>query len=169
MKPPKTLKYLLDFCYAIMLIIVLFTPIELLIRLSIDKQISLEIHNRLITNFSTPIIILCIFRYILIALDVYIVYLIKKLIESFFMNKLYSKNQIHLFRKIGLFIIYTSIAKILSNIIADILIDPESYRISFDISFNNLLFVIALGLLFVFLGKVFQNARELKQENELTI
>ena len=169
MTPPKILKYLLDFCYAVMFIIVLFTPIELFLNFYSDNQIQLEVNNRMITDFTISIIILCVFRYLLIALDVYIIYVIKKLIESFFENKLYSANQIHLFKKVGLLIIYTSVAKIVSNIVADILINPEEYRISFDIGFNNLLFIIAVGLLFVFLSKVFKNANELQKDNELTI
>ncbi|WBL25422.1 DUF2975 domain-containing protein [Zunongwangia sp. HGR-M22] len=169
MKPPKILKHLLEFCYAAMLIIVLVTPLQLFFQFYSDNEIALEVNKRMITDFTLPIITLCIFRYFLIALEVYIIYLIKKLIDSFFENKLYSADQIHLFKKVGLFIIYTSLAKIISNIVANILIDPEEFRVSLDIGFNNLLFIIAVGLLFVFLSKVFKNARETQKENELTI
>ena len=55
------------------------------------------------------------------------------------------------------------------NLLAE---DYENINISLKFGgegFSSFWFVLALGLFFLYLGKIFENARILKEENELTV
>jgi succinate-acetate transporter protein len=56
------------------------------------------------------------------------------------------------------------------NFITPIIIEGEgTVGIKIDFSFGSFWFILAIGLFFIFLSKVFENAKNLKEENELTV
>ncbi|MCF4100470.1 DUF2975 domain-containing protein [Gillisia sp. M10.2A] len=170
MKPPVLLKTILDICF-FLLICSLFSPLELLIHFQMnDSPLPIELNNRLITTFNYNTIILLIINYSITIIYVYIVYLLRKLVRSFFKNAYFTRLQISLFRLIGQLIILATISEFIMSLYTTLVLDKRiGFNFSIDGSHNNLFYTLAIGLFFIYLGKLFNKSKSLQEENELTV
>lgn len=169
MKPPILLKTILDIIYVIG-IIALTAPLLVLLIYSTDHFIHFEINNLKVEEWNFFTISLATVNYFVSVFSVYVIYLIRKLVRSFLKNSIFIQKQITLFRLIGWLIIICSTLQIAVNIFSRILMESENgLRVTFKASFDNLFFVIAIGFFFIYLSKIFENAKALKEENELTV
>ncbi len=101
--------------------------------------------------------------YIAISL---IVLLMLKIVHSFEKGSLFTKYQIAGFNLVGQLIIWLTILQSLAEFILKMIFKS---RIEFKFEVSGFWLFIALGAFFIVLSKVFQKAKMLKEENELTV
>ena len=170
MKPPVLLKTILDICFILLIISygsLIFTYLGMLF---FDFQFPVEINNHVAEELTMKTTIIILANVIVSGITIYIIYLLRKLIRSFFKEEIFSRLQIALFNLIGQLIISCTIAQFIIDFFANLILENIA-KLSFtiDSAFDSSLFVLALGLFFIYLGKLFSKSRELKQENELTV
>jgi flagellar biogenesis protein FliO len=142
-----------------------------IIQLITGESLSpINIKGTQITNFDTPSTILISVQMIIAGLFIYTIYILRKLVRDFFRGKLFTRFQIASLKIIGQLIILITILQGIVNFAAPLIIKGEG-RIGIEIgfSFGSFWFILAIGLFFIFLSKAFENAKELKEENELTV
>ncbi|WP_034918322.1 DUF2975 domain-containing protein [Gillisia sp. CAL575] len=100
------------------------------------------------------------------ALWIYILYVFKNLIQNLIYGPLFTKLQIASFNLIGQLIIFTSILDALSIVIVKAILNS---RLEIEFDLFDFWFVIAIGTFLIFLSQIFNKARMLKQENDLTV
>lgn len=100
------------------------------------------------------------------ALWIYIIYIFKNLIQNLIFGPLFTKFQIASFKLIGQLIIFMTILDETSIMVVKAIFNSR-LEIEFDIF--DFWFVIAIGTFLIFLSKIFNKARILKQETELTV
>jgi hypothetical protein len=97
------------------------------------------------------------------ALILYILFNFKILLENFLEKLIFEIETCMLLNRIGKLIIYSSFIDILSELILKL----SKSEIGF--SFSSFLYGLSMGLFFLVLAEVFKMAKDLKEENELTI
>lgn len=97
---------------------------------------------------------------------VYILYLFKNLMHDLIAGPLFTKLQIASFKLIGQLIIFITIVDALSIFIFETIFYGRM-EIKFDLF--DFWFVIGIALFLIFLSKIFNQARLMKEENELTV
>lgn len=122
-----------------------------------------------IQEFTPATVSLIVFQFVLGFLFLYLVFLFRNLIRKFYNQELFSEPQIKTLNCIGELIISLSIGKSLLHFLSEAVLDQRA-SVRFDISFyDSFWFMLAIGLFFIFLSKIFENARLLKEENDLTV
>lgn len=118
-----------------------------------------------LTSKTTKIILV---TYILIgyAVIIYIIYILRKLISSFSSGKLFTRFQCAGFRLVGQLIIWLIV---LSTIFEFGLRIFLASRFKIKTEFPDFWLILALGAFFMVLGQVFEKARTIREENELTV
>ncbi|PKD21861.1 hypothetical protein APR41_02465 [Salegentibacter salinarum] len=97
---------------------------------------------------------------------IYILYLFKNLMKDLIFRPLFTSLQIASFKLIGQLIILITIVDALS-----IFVFKTIFQGRLELSFElfDFWFVIAIGLFLIFLSQIFDQARIIKEENELTV
>lgn len=169
-KPPVVLKGILEIMFIILMIGVVagaFTTIYLLIFQK--EEISFEVLNYTIEYLDPLTVSLIIYQVVLKVLFAYLIYLFRNLIRDFTKANFYGLSQIRILRRIGRLIIELSIGKALLGFLAGLILGVSA-RVNIEVEFlDSFWFTLALGLFFVYLSKIFENAKALREENELTI
>ncbi|MFT5983601.1 MAG: hypothetical protein ACI9RM_002050 [Ulvibacter sp.] len=122
-------------------------------------------------TLSPSIVILFIFALLRVASFFIAVYHIKQLAGSFIKDELFSDRTSRNLKMIGYGIIVYVISETIIEHLPAFLNNLIGTTMSgfFFSGLSSAWFQFTLGLLFIFMDKVFRNARALKQENELTI
>ena len=171
MKPPILLKTILDICYFLLLFTFASASILSIITVAVGDSFYPIIVNDEHISELTPMVLVLIFTELLIGgFLVYTVYILRKLIRNFFKGKLFTRYQVASLNLIGRLIILITLAQGLLNFLGNLFIESElRLGIAVDLSFISFWFILAIGLFFIYLAGVFENARLLKEENELTV
>lgn len=172
MKLALTLKTALNICYilfaigisvkfAIFIFALLFD--NFLIPIYIN-DIEVESFNfgktaMIMVNFTFSILFLCI------------VYYLRKLANSFLEEKQFGPTQSQYLYKTGIFILIISASNAVLKPFFEFLFLPNtSLRVSLGgDNFESFWFTLGLGLFFLYLARLFDHARNLREENELTV
>lgn len=169
-KPPVVLKGILETMFIILMIGLGAGAVTTLYLLLFQKEeISFEVLHYTIDHLDPRTVSLIIYQVVLKMLFAYLIYLFRNLIRYFTKEKFYSLSQIEILRKIGRLIIALSFGKALLGFLAGLVIG-NSAKVHVEIEFlDSFWFTLALGLFFVYLSKIFENAKALREENELTV
>lgn len=170
MKKLNYLKKSLDFFY-----FACFIPVLIMLA---DYSRILFNHNEILpinisgfefTFIDTTVKIVISFTVISVFLFLYTISLLRKVILHFIKNEIFSDEVILLLNKIGKILISTILIKGIPLIIYKILTSNNAIETNhkhyFDFHFSG----IGLGLFFMVLSEVFKIAKNLKEENELTV
>jgi hypothetical protein len=171
MKAPILLKNILDICFIFLSLtyVVSFTIFIISIFTGIDGW-PIELNGNIIHDLLPAGIFLILAEFIIGGLTLYTLYLLKKLVRNFLKGRLFTKFQIASLNLIGQLIVVITIAHGLTAILGNIILESKArIGITMDLSFGSFWFILAIGLFFIYLSKVFENARGLKKENELTV
>ncbi|MGB8704569.1 MAG: DUF2975 domain-containing protein [Gillisia sp.] len=167
--PPILLKTILDILFIFLIVgliaYLIFTPIILFSGSNFSIKISdIEIHKLTIT-----VSILIILNLMLYTGFVYMIYRLRKLLGLFFTKKLFIPRQTGDLNLIGKLIVGLSLGKAILNFLVKFLLEND-LDLSLKTGYlDSLWFSLAIGLFFIYLSKIFENARILKEENDLTI
>lgn len=99
-------------------------------------------------------------------LSIYILYLFRKVLRYFLNNRIFDKQVIDSFKRIGNLLLVLGGISIGLSVFARIYLEQS---FSLNIGFNSNLIILASGLFFLILSEVFKIGSTMKQENELTI
>ena len=170
MKPPLLLKSVLDFCFICLVFIYSVTLISGILMIFTDPEIPFEINGRAVEELTPATIVFLIGSLLISGVFVYVVFLLRKLVRSFFKNEFFTRLQISLFNLIGQLIIISSVAETLLDFLANLILENElKVELNFGNSYDSFFFKLAIGLFFIYLAKLFDNARKLREESELTV
>lgn len=100
---------------------------------------------------------------------VYGLFLFRKVLVLFSKRQIFEDSVIVLLNKIGKFFLIASLLAVLMDFLGKLYIES---RVEFGIEggfFDSFLFTASLGLFFMVLSEVFANAKNIKEENDLTI
>lgn len=170
-KAPILLKTILDICFLFLVIsfvsALIFSVIALI---SGESSVPVEVNGSVLTEFTTEILILLFAEIAIAGLTVYTVFLLRRLIRNFFKGKFFTLYQVNSLNKIGSLIIIITLSQGTLSFVGGLLPEGGSrLELGLDASFTSFWFILAIGLFFVYLSELFNNARLLKKENELTI
>lgn len=171
MKPPILLKTILDICFFILLIsLIASIGLVLFYLVSTSDSIPMALNNRTIGKITTPKIILLLLAIFQSGIFLYSVYILRKVVRNFFKKKLFTPIQITGLNLAGKLIILASILDAIVGFSADLLLESKLH-LGFDIqsSFGSFWLQLAMGLFLILLSKSFESAKNLKEENELTV
>jgi len=103
------------------------------------------------------------------AFFIYAIFMLRKVLQLFLQNEIFTDTVISHFKVIGRCIItsgvLTSVPMFFYN-----MIQRNNLGIEFTSGgFDSLLLSVSLGLLFIVIGEIFQMAKNLQEENELTV
>ncbi|SFG05780.1 Protein of unknown function [Salegentibacter agarivorans] len=100
------------------------------------------------------------------AVWIYILYLFKNLMKELISGPLFTKLQIASFKLIGQLIILITIVDAISIFVFKVIFNG---RLELNFDLFDFWFVIGIGLFLIFLSQIFNQARVMKEENELTV
>ncbi len=146
--------------------LLIFTP---LILINSDWDIPLIINGVVNTSFDSTYskigLIVSVLSYFLF---VFAIYLLKKTVTLFIKGKFFDNKVISNLNNIGkIFVIVSLIFNIVEFVFK--ITTTKKAEIMINSGFDSFLFTIAIGLFFIILSEVFKIAKNLKDENELTI
>ncbi len=168
-KAPVLLKTILDIIFILLMVGLITYIIITPILLFSGTDFSIKISNIEIHKLTFTVSILIILNLILYTGFVFLIYRLRKLLRLFFRKKLFSSRQTRDLNLIGKLIVMLSIGKALLNFLLKFLLE-NNLDLSIKTAYlDSLWFSLAIGLFFIYLSKVFENARILKEENDLTI
>lgn len=171
MKQPLLLKSILDICF-ILLVLAFFSAVGIFIlTLAFGENFTLiELNGQALSEFTPVNIGLFTAELLIGGLILYTVYILRKLVRDFLKGKFFTTFQIATLNLVGQLIVVITLTSGLTDFLGKILIESKAtLRVGMDFSFGSFWFILALGLFFIYLSKIFENAKNLKEENELTV
>ncbi len=171
MKQPILLKTILDICFILLAFSFLGAVIFFTLTLTQGESFyPITVNGNVLTEFTPLTIILVSAELIIGGLILYTVFILRKLVRNFLKGKLFTRFQIATLNMVGQLIILITIAQGIIDFLGKILIDSTvGINLGVEFSFGSFWFILAIGLFFIYLSKIFQNAKDLKEENELTV
>ncbi len=99
---------------------------------------------------------------------VYAIFILRRVLILFQKNEIFTDKVIRYFRTIGKFIVISTLLSSLPLFIYNV-INRNNIKIEFGAGFDSMLLWISLGLLFMVIAEIFNRAKMMKDENELTV
>lgn len=169
MKNLGILKSLIDILYFITLLITVFLFIAVCNTAFFGGMLpGMSINGVKMGNPSWLSNVMMVFVLISCMLFSYAVYLLRQTIEYFMKREFFIPKVIVNFRKIGLFIILSPVISAAAVFLYSIF-ENDKMELTFGFGFDSLLVSLIVGLFFMVLSEVFKIAKNLKEENELTV
>ena len=133
-------------------------PIDIPIKINGEKILAVDLISKLILLGYT--IAYCFFMYG--------IFLFRKVLNHFAKRQIFEETVINLLNKIGKLFLIASLISGLISFFSKIYLEREA-ELGIGSSFDSFLFSASLGLFFMVLSEVFANAKNIKEENDLTI
>jgi hypothetical protein len=170
MKKLNYLKNTLDFVYYACFFPMLIMLVDYSrILFNHNEILPLNISGLEFTIINTTVKIVIFFTVISALLFLYTISLLRKVIVHFIKSEIFNEEVIQLLNKIGKIMIASTLIKgiplILYKFIFSNNLAETSHINHFDYHFSG----IGLGLFFMVLSEVFKIAKDMKEENELTV
>jgi hypothetical protein len=128
----------------------------------------LKIEGEAITDFGFPAIFLLTFGFISYLFFVYGIYQLRQLLRLFEKRMIFEQATIWLLNQIGGGFLISSVLGGIALFVYNSF-HRGSASLDFSSGFSSFLFTMSLGLFFMVLGEVFNIAKTMKEENELTV
>lgn len=171
MKQPILLKTILDICFILLALKFFSAFVVYIITLGFGESFyPMTINGDIVTEITPSTIFIFSAELVIGGLILYTVYILRKLIRNFLKGKLYTRFQVATLNLVGQLIILITLAKGFIDFLGKMLFKSRvEMDLSMELSFGSFWFILAIGLFFIYLSKIFENAKKLKEENELTV
>ena len=170
MRRLSVLKTVIDVAFVLAMIAVIFTLPLILMMAIMPDEIPFTINGdveALQGKTEWELIIFCLIIYVAYLFLVYALYLFKKTLILFKKRIIFDDVVIKNFDQMGKAILIGYFIAIAPMIFFALTDNPVQLKVSFGL--NESLLMVGLGLFFMVLSEVFQMAKNLKEENELTV
>lgn len=166
----KLLQNIIKIFYYLSILSWFFILIMLFIAIFSDPVDKFEIirgfSNEMPVYTKPAIVTFLIYSLIVMLVTVYLLSVLKNLVKSFSEGRIFTKHQIIGLRLIGQLIILLNLTNAVVNFIFRIIF---ASRFQVKMALSDFWLFIALGLFFIYLSHIFEKARNLKEENDLTV
>ena len=171
LKPPVTLKIVLDFLFLLIIAVTIFQIIFIgIILANSEETFPFPVHPNFYDKIDIEAFFILLPFLLSRILFIYIILKFKHLVNLFFKGIIFSMEQIKIIAIIGKLIILAAVLNSLPVFIYKHFLEETPRTVSYDFGgVDSFWFLLAIGLFFIFLSKVFDNARKMKEENELTV
>lgn len=168
LKPPRLLKTILDFLFVMLIIsVAIWTAVGIIYYFLPKDLVPIRFNDEKLGGIHG--IILSILGLLGQLLFIYIILKFKSLVRLFFKGEIYTYSQVKNLRKMGSAILIYALIDPIPFFIYKHFLESNPRTVDYGFGFDSFLFIIALGLFFIFLSRTFENAGKLKAENDLTI
>ena len=147
------------------LLFVLFIPFAILGQMN-GIPISMQGRELIIDNWQAKVVL--VFALASSLFFVYSIYLLRKTIALFIRKDIFNIEVIRNFNIIGICIVTSTLLMVIPSFLYTAF-HRTKLGFKLEVGFDSPLFVISLGLFFMVLSEVFKIARNLKEENDLTL
>lgn len=155
--------------FVLSIIIMFFVPGVILVALVRPELVPFDFTVNGDKEFTISTAIVCLINVAGFALYLYSLYLFRKILHLFSKRRIFDNEVIVNFRKIGLYMWYGLFITTLPGPIYRLFTQkPITINLDFDVV-SYILFTGSLALFFTVLSEVFQMAKNIKEENDLTI
>jgi len=155
------------FFVACMIGLIVGVPFILMVAF-IPERIPNQIFDMPAIDLRTEDVLYLFIELVSTAFYVYALYLFKKTLVLFEKKKVFSFDVIKLLDQTGRAIIVGCIVATVSSFIYATLVEG-TFEIDFTAGWDSAIFILGLGLFFIVLGDVFGMAKQIKEENDLTV
>ena len=171
MKPPILLKTVLDILFLFLILgTILYTILVGIFIWNAEESIPFRLDERLVESLNAEVFTILGLLLVSRILFIYTIFKFKRLVRLFFKGEIFSFQQVKMIRSIGRLIIIVALLDTIPGFIYQTFFEESPRRVNYSLAgIDSFWFIIALGLFFIFLGKIFDNARIMKEENELTV
>ncbi len=168
--PLQPLKWFLNFIFIIALLSIGLNIIGILfIPIFPESKFFAELLGVPYFKWELPIIGLIITAILLNIGFIFTLYVFKKIVSSLFKSPLFTEFQISSLKLLGQLIVLLVIIKFVFNIFSDMIFGKSELVGIRVFSFDSKIMAICMGLFLIYLSYVFRRAKELKEENDLTV
>lgn len=175
MKYTRLLSLLVNIFYYISIIVAIIAPIAGVYVLTQIYGDGFKNEDKIYVGLGFLFIFKIVLQYLLYLIPLICLFYFRKILTLFINLEVFHIDVVEFFNKIGKYLVYFTFGKILISCIPlnyTYLIIQENDFTKHDINtyaFNLNFIWIAIGLFFIVLSEIFQKAKKLKQENDLTI
>lgn len=161
----KTITYIM---FRLALVAIVFTPAIVFMTIMMPKDVPFKFSNKLLENSSFwEQAISYVMVYIGFAFQVYALYLFDKTLDLFKKRIIFDDKVIRNFDQMGKAIVIGYFIMYIPFLFLALTNSPIEINLQF--MFNDSLLILGLGFFFMVLSEVFQKAKNIKEENELTV
>ncbi|RDI08593.1 DUF2975 domain-containing protein [Flavobacterium sp. AG291] len=162
----RTLKLLVQILFALSLILMFFLIPFMLLSIVTPESIPFKINGEMAKDISVASKLTLFIVVAGFASFLYALYIFKQILILFEKKKVFDTSVITNFKKIGRIIYGGGVLLIIGSVSFRLTQGEAAMDLDFII---DLIFIFALGLFFEVLSGVFQWAKNLKEENDLTV
>ena len=169
MRKLNVLKACIDLAFYIscltVLAFVLFIPFAIFGQMD-GIPIKMQGRELIVDNWQAKVVL--IFALVSALFFVYGIYLLRKTIGFFIKKDLFNVEVIRNFNVIGICVVTSTLLMVIPSFLYNAFYRTKM-GFKLDVGFDSPLLVISLGLFFMVLSEVFKIAKNLKEENDLTL
>jgi len=154
----------------VLCIIVVFFGLPFIISLAFfPGRIPFKINNEPVTNITTEVLLLMLITYVGHCFFTYAIYLFKQTLFLFSKKVIFDHRIIKFLDQTGKALLIAAVLWIIPPFVLKTIYEGNmSLGLSFE-GFDSGLYTISLGLFFMVLSEVFLIAKNIKEENDLTV
>lgn len=171
MKPPILLKTILDILFILLIGgTVIFIILVALFMLNSEGTIPFRVNENMVQSFNAEGLTILGFILLSRIIFIYAVFRFKRLVRLFFKGEIFSVEQARATGIIGKLVVVVALLDTIPSFIYQAFFEESPREVKYGLaSVDSFWFILVIGLFFIFLGKIFDNARILKEENDLTV
>lgn len=168
--PLMPLKFFLNFIFIIVIMSVSLNIIGIIfIPIFPESKFLLSLLGVSIFRWELPIIALIITSILLNVGFIFSLYVFKKIVNSLFESPLFNRFQILSLKLLGQLIILLVVLKSIFDIFNNVIFGKNEQVGIHIFSFDSKGMAICIGLFFIYLSYIFEKAKTLQEENDLTV
>jgi hypothetical protein len=168
MKRLPILKAITHFAFIISTIALIFIIPAYIMLLIMPGTVPFKIDGEIAEDASPEVLILILLTIVGLIFFVYALYLFRKVLDLFSKRKFFDDAVIKNFDQIGKALIIGAAIATIPAFLYDT-INGSGITLDFSFSFDSFLFTVAMGIFFMVLSEVFLAAKNMKEENDLTV
>ncbi len=171
MKKIHQLKSILDIVIVFSMIVMAVGLLGLLYGLVTGNmsKMNVEIAGQKIDHFEADFIVVALMMAIGYALFIYAIYELKKLTAMFVRKEFFTDSSVKSLKLIGVSMLASSVLVMIPAYIYGVLNDATTHIMMSPIKPESMAFSIIISLFFIILSYIFNEAKIIKDENELVI
>ena len=168
MKKLAALKSITHFVFLLSCVFVALTPAILIMHFASPESMPEEFKVNGLEELNAKSIAGCLFLFIGMCLYLYALYLFRKILDLFSKRKIFNDDVVVNLDKVGKSIIAGTLVLIVPPYLYNLIVN-QTFGLELELTLDEPLFILGLGLFFMVLSEVFKMAKDIKEENDLTV
>jgi hypothetical protein len=162
------LKALVNVIFVLCVVALVFIPPTLIVIYTFPETIPFSINGTPAKEIGTEELILMSVLILGAAFEIYALYVFRKTLALFEKRQIFTTDVIKLLDQTGKAIIIGYMISAGASLLYKAVV-AGTIEIGLNVSFGSAIFILGLGLFFIVLSDVFSMAKQMKDENDLTV